>query len=281
MDLTAIANDSGTDKGTLAGLGHGYTLFYELLLSSRRLEPLNFCEIGLCRGGPEVEDGSIERVVPSLPSVEMWHAYLPNAKLYGIDISDFSSFETEWFKFFRADCGEEAQLKTVADLGIEFDVILDDGSHAPFHQQQTFLSLFPALRPGGLFIIEDIQWQPSTYAFKLPAVPRTDDLFRRFVQQGHFSDTGALPVERWTALAGDIKSVFLIDEDWLYEHRRQYNARHGLKPATPTLADGAPGSHLRNPRFWKRLAGRVRSELQGPLGEARRPRAKLAVIQKV
>lgn len=280
MDLTAIANESGTDKGTVAGLGHGYTPFYELLLSSRRLEPLNFCEIGLCRGGPEVVDGSIERVVPSLPSVSMWHAYLPNAKLYGIDISDFSSFETEWFKFFRADCGDADQLKTVADFGVEFDVILDDGSHAPFHQQQTFLSLFPTLRSGGLFIIEDIQWQPSTYALKLPSVPRTDELFRRFVQQGRFSDTGALPVERWAALAGDIKSVFLIDEDWLYEHRRQYNARHDLTPDYPTLADASLGSHLFSARFWKRLVGRVRSELQGPLGDAKRPRAKLAVIQK-
>ena len=58
MDLTAIANKSLTDKGTVTALGHGYTLLYELLLSNRRLEPLNFCEIGLCRGGPEVEISS-------------------------------------------------------------------------------------------------------------------------------------------------------------------------------------------------------------------------------
>lgn len=211
----------------------------------------------------------------------MWHEYLPNAQLYGIDISDFSSFETEWFKFFRADCGDADQLKKVAELGIEFDVILDDGSHAPFHQQQTFLNLFPTLRSGGLFIIEDIQWQPSTYALKLPSVPRTDELFRRFLQQGRFSDTGSLPLERWAALAQNIKSVFLIDEDWLYEHRRQYNARHGLIPEYPTLADLVSGAHLTSYRFWRRLAGRLRSELQGPMGSARRPRIKLAVIQKV
>ena len=67
MDLTAIANRNLTDKGTVTALGHGYTLLYELLLSNRRLEALNFCEIGLCRGGPEVEDGApdpSEQVVP-------------------------------------------------------------------------------------------------------------------------------------------------------------------------------------------------------------------------
>jgi hypothetical protein len=280
MDLTAIANRSLTDKGTVTGQGHGYTLFYELLLSSRRMDALNFCEIGLCRGGPEVEGGSIERTVEALPSVAMWHSYLPNAQLYGVDISDFSSFENEWFKFVRADCGDAAQLQKVADLGVGFDIILDDGSHAPFHQQQTFLTLFPTLRPGGLFIIEDMQWQPSTYELQLPQVPRTDELLRRFILDGKFSDTGSLALERWTALEPDIKNVFLIDEDWLYEHRRQYNARHGLSPEQSTLSDGDAKSHLADLRFWRRLVGRILSEVQGPYGSSRRPRTKLAIIQK-
>jgi hypothetical protein len=280
MDLTAIANRSLTDKGTVTALGHGYTLLYELLLSHRRLENLNFCEIGLCRGGPEVEDGAIERTVEALPSVAMWHSYMPNAKLFGVDISDFSGFETDWFKFVRADCGDAAQLQNVVDLGVEYDVILDDGSHAAFHQQQTFLSLFPTLKSEGLFIIEDMHWQPATYELRLPVVPRTDELFRRFILDGRFSDSGALALDRWTALEREIKNVFLIDEDWLYEHRRQYNARHGLKPEDPTLADGTRGGHLSNPRFWRRLAGRVLSEIQGPLGASKRPRTKLAIIQK-
>lgn len=280
MDLTAIANRSLTDKGTVTGLGHGYTLLYELLLSNIRLEALNFCEIGLCRGGPEVEDGAIERTVEALPSVAMWHSYMPNANLYGVDISDFSGFETDWFKFVRADCGDAAQLQKVVDLGVEFDFILDDGSHAAFHQQQTFLSLFPTLKSGGLFIIEDMHWQPGAYELRLPAVPRTDDLFRRFMADGHFSGSGALALDRWKALEPEIKNIFLIDEDWLYEHRRQYNARHGLKPEQPTLADVAGGRHLSDPRFWRRLAGRVLSEIQGSPGKKRRPRTKLAVIQK-
>src|SRR6185312_1521762 len=41
MDLTALANSAGTDKGTVTGLGHGYSLVYDLLFAGRRLEPLN------------------------------------------------------------------------------------------------------------------------------------------------------------------------------------------------------------------------------------------------
>lgn len=281
MDLTALANKSNTDKGTVTGQGHGYSLVYDLLFAGRRLEPLNFCEIGLCIGGPEVTSGSIDRTVNDLPSIKMWREYFPNAKLYGVDISDFSAFENDGFKFVRADAGDEKQLQKVADLGVPFDVIIDDGSHAPFHQQRAFLSLFPTLRPGGLFIIEDIQWQPSTYSQTLPQVPRTDTLLNQFVATGRFSETGALPLAEWKVLEKDIKSVFLIDEDWLTVHRRQYNGRHGLTPDQPSFADPGGGFGPFSPRFWKKIAGRLRADLQGPDGADRRPRVKLAIIQKI
>jgi len=281
MDLTALANSAGTDKGTVAGLGHGYSLIYDLLFAGRRLEPLNICEIGLCIGGPEVTTGSIDRSVTDAPSMRMWHEYFPNAKLYGVDISDFSELQTERFKFVRADCGDAAQLQKVVDLGVPFDVVIDDGSHAPFHQQRAFLSLFPTVRPGGLFIIEDIQWRPSTYSQTLPPVPRTDALLNQFVAGGRFTETGALPLAEWRALEKDIKNVFLIDEDWLATHRRQFNGRHGLTPEQPTFADQSGPRRLLSGRFWRKLAGRLRADLQGPDGADRRPRVKLAIIQKV
>jgi SAM-dependent methyltransferase len=210
----------------------------------------------------------------------MWQEYFPNAKLYGVDISDFSAFETDRFKFVRADAGDEKQLQKVVDLAVPFDVIIDDGSHAPFHQQRAFLSLFPALRPGGLFIIEDIQWQPDTYSHALPCVPRTDRLLTQFVATGRFSETGALPLADWKALERDIKSVFLIDEDWLTVHRRQYNGRYGLKPDQLSFADAGGAFGLLSPRFWRKIVGRLRGDLEGPDGLNRRPRVKLAIIQK-
>jgi len=279
MNLTALANKYGTDKGTVSGLGHGYSLLYDLLFSRFRLDSINLCEIGLCIGGPEVKSGSIERSTENLPSISMWRDYFPNAKLYGVDISDFSGFENDWFKFIQADAGDANLLQRVADLDVAFDIVIDDGSHAHFHQQRTFLSLFPTVKRGGLFIIEDLQWQPETYAGQLPKVPPTDALLNQLVANGKFSDTGALPLSDWRALEGDIKSVFLVDEDWLYHHRRQYNQRHGLIPDQATLHDGA-GAGLLSPRLMRRLAGRLRSELGGPDGPYRRPRAKVAIIEK-
>jgi len=40
----------------------------------------------------------------------------------------------------------------------QFDIIIDDGSHVPEHQQTSFNFLWPEVKPGGLYIIED--WHP-------------------------------------------------------------------------------------------------------------------------
>lgn len=145
ITLTELANKFGTDKGTISQAAHSYTTIYDLLLSSRRDQALNILEIGLSTGGPELGNPA-DRTVTDIPSVKMWHEFFPQAKIYGVDISDFSKFREEWFYFIQADCGDEPQLEKAADLGIDFDIIVDDGSHASFHQQLTLLKLSQLLK---------------------------------------------------------------------------------------------------------------------------------------
>jgi hypothetical protein len=38
-----------------------------------------------------------------------------------------------------------------------WDIIIDDGSHLPEHQLVSFTALFPFVRPGGVYVIEDIE----------------------------------------------------------------------------------------------------------------------------
>jgi SAM-dependent methyltransferase len=44
----------------------------------------------------------------------------------------------------------------IVDLKRKFDIIIDDGSHRHDHQQKTLSALFKFLKPGGLYIIEDL-----------------------------------------------------------------------------------------------------------------------------
>ena len=51
----------------------------------------------------------------------------------------------------------------VEESGGNFDVIVDDGGHRNSHILNTFMGLWRALKPGGLYFIEDLQvgrdWQ--------------------------------------------------------------------------------------------------------------------------
>jgi hypothetical protein len=38
-----------------------------------------------------------------------------------------------------------------------FDIVIDDGSHIASHVHASFRALFPAVRPGGWYVIEDLE----------------------------------------------------------------------------------------------------------------------------
>ena len=60
-------------------------------------------------------------------------------------------------RFFRADQSSAEDLAGVLDaLGGRLDVVIDDGSHIGEHQWASFRSLFPALSPGGWYVLEDL-----------------------------------------------------------------------------------------------------------------------------
>src|SRR5207244_2169141 len=61
-----------------------------------------------------------------------------------------------------------------------FRIILDDGSHASSHQQISLGALFPSVEPGGMYLIEDLGWQPFV------EVPSTLDVFSRFAETARF-----------------------------------------------------------------------------------------------
>jgi len=86
-------------------------------------------------------------------SLAMWQAYLPHARVTGMDITD------RRLKF-DVDClvGNATSREDVDRLiGFDiFDVIIDDGSHKVDDQIRTFDLLWPRLAKGGRFFIEDV-----------------------------------------------------------------------------------------------------------------------------
>jgi hypothetical protein len=153
--LNELFNKYRSDKGNIHGPKHKYAKFYESFLSDKREDIGLILEIGVCGGR----------------SLKTWYDYFPNANIIGLDIDDKSIYNNERVFTFILDQSNEDQLKHFVNECIKkeykFDMILDDGSHHMFDQQITFGYLFPLLKSGGIYILEDLHTSLADNMFPL------------------------------------------------------------------------------------------------------------------
>ncbi len=220
VNLTDLADRYGSDKGSTK---HRYTELYHMLFAPLRNRKLTFMEMGLLIGGPE-HGVDADRKTEDLPSIRMWLEYFTKAQIIGLDISDFSWFEHQRFQFLRCDMDARENI-VQATKGVDaFDVILDDASHASHHQQNAFLELFPRLNSGGLYIIEDLRWQPPAY--ELDGITKTAALFQSYLHGGTFEHRDPEIGAAFDALAPDISGAFIFQVKFLKRRRDQVLVVH-------------------------------------------------------
>ena len=131
--LTEIALFYKTDKC----IRHNYIQnFYTPLFKKLRNKKLNILEIGIYNGG----------------SLYLWRDYFTNANIYGIDILDKSKYNSD--RISTEICDQKKCNNIFPN--INFDIIIDDGSHKWEDQQISFNILFDRLNEGGMYIIEDL-----------------------------------------------------------------------------------------------------------------------------
>jgi hypothetical protein len=218
--LCDLAERYGSDKGPKK---HRYTELYELLFRPFRNKPVTFLEMGLLIGGPEhgVDAG---RETRDLPSIRMWLDYFTEAQIIGLDISDFSWFEHPRFRFVQCDMDDRANIARAAREIGAVDIVIDDASHASHHQQNAFLELFPALPSGGLYVIEDLRWQPD--AFERPGITKTAKLFRGFSETREFHHDDPATEAGFRALAPEISGCFVFQVKYTKTRRDQVAVIH-------------------------------------------------------
>ena len=140
-----------TIKYDVDALELGYTQHYDQLLSEVRNDFTKVLEIG-------VETGRSHR---------LWLEYFPNAKIYGYDIFEYGYDELQRLQegnpfldrsvMFKGDQSNVEHLnKFKSEHGGNFDMIIDDGGHTMEQMQTSLNHLWDLLKPGGVYVIEDL-----------------------------------------------------------------------------------------------------------------------------
>lgn len=119
-----------------------YFEIYERHLHKFVGEPCTYLEIGVRDGG----------------SLQLFQDYLgAGARVIGIDIDPACSALREEGRDIRI--GDQADPEFLGKLAKEcgpFDVVIDDGCHIADAQIISFLTLFPWLKEGGVYVVEDL-----------------------------------------------------------------------------------------------------------------------------
>ena len=180
--LASLAARHGTDKV-------GNCVHYETYFRELRDQPVTLLEIGI-GGGPVPSSGG--------GSLRTWRDYFPQGRVIGVDIADKSPHAEERVQVFQGSQDDPAFLRSVAEQAGPLDVVIDDGSHMSAHIVLTFETLFPHLKKGGLYIVEDVgtsYWPHNGGSRNLDEPWTTMNYFKRAADgiQWPFSDGAVTP----------------------------------------------------------------------------------------
>jgi len=131
-------------RGKVSDKWSSYLDEYQRLFGGFQDKPVSLLEIGVQNGG----------------SLEIWAKYFPRARLLtGCDINENCrklAFEDPRIAVFVGDANSDAIQDAIVRRSADFDLIIDDGSHRSGDIVKSFARYFPLLKPGGIFLAEDL-----------------------------------------------------------------------------------------------------------------------------
>ena len=164
--LEEISKQYQSDKGVVY---HNYLEIYEKYFSKYRNTLENFLESGLWKGD----------------SIRMWREYFDTGNIVGADILDLSHVVLPNTQIHICDQSDREQLGNLVDNSYdEFDIIIDDGGHWQHQQQITLGFMFPFVKSGGIFVIEDLHTANNS-AYTRPGDIATLEILHTWKDTGH------------------------------------------------------------------------------------------------
>ncbi len=143
-NLNKLAEIYKTDKYG----SHYFTQHYQTHFKKFKYKRINLLEIGV--GGYKKPQGGGQ-------SLRMWKRYFPFGRIFSIDIYDKSFLNEPRVEIYLGSQVDPVFMKEIIDKMGTVDLVVDDGSHHNDHVWETFKIVFPYLKDGGFYAVEDTQ----------------------------------------------------------------------------------------------------------------------------
>ena len=144
----------------------------------------------------------VEVGVYSGGSLGMWRHYFGDgAHIHGVDIQpDCRAYEGPGTSIHIGDQGDREFWRAFRERVPPVDVLIDDGGHQPEQQIVTLEEMLPHLKPGGVFICEDVHGINNEFTAYVSALADRLNAFAPAFDQRVLSSSA-------TALQSDVHSI--------------------------------------------------------------------------
>jgi trans-aconitate methyltransferase len=154
-DLAQLFDCWGSDKEA-----NGYSTLCSILLTPLRNSPITLLEVGIGTMLPGHSSmlGYMPDTYKPGASLRAWRDFFPDGKIHGMDVQPDCMFAERRIQTHLCDSTNETDCQRWKSQrpGLIFDILIDDASHWGIHQLQTLRNLWDLIKPGGLYIIEDV-----------------------------------------------------------------------------------------------------------------------------
>jgi predicted O-methyltransferase YrrM len=216
-----LASHFRNNRGHLIHKWLHYFDIYDRHFAPYRGRPVTVLEFGVFHGG----------------SLQMWKKYFGRkARIIGVDINPECAKLTE--RQIEVVIGNQEDRDFLRDLRERIgpiDVVIEDGGHKMTQQINTFEEIWPGVRDGGVFLIEDLHtsyWQSYGGGYKRAGtfVEYAKDLVDQ-VNAWHSHDEQVLSVDDYTR---SIRGMHVYDSIIVFDKGQVVPPMHE-QTGTPTL----------------------------------------------
>jgi hypothetical protein len=155
--LDEIGRKVGTDKSTRGSepwqWSMGYCPVYDELFTPLRDKPITFLELGWGEWDPELRTHANPNVGGR--SAAMWREYFTKAQIHVIDIEGKVN-TVKGVELHQGSQDDPVFLAGLHDAAGDFDIVIDDASHISSLTIASFNILWPYVKPGGYYVVEDL-----------------------------------------------------------------------------------------------------------------------------